>query len=207
MIRPPGLDGVVFSERSEGDIKSDPAARLWLTRAAGAPEEWATVRQVHGDAVARADGPGEVAEADAIWTSKPGLAVSVFTADCYGVVLVAPSAVGVAHAGWRGARRGVVRRLREVMTEANHAPIAAAVGPGIGPCCFEVGSDVLVEFPGRETRTSWNTPSVDLRAEVSEQLGELGAWISGSCTHHDAGLFSHRKDSTPKRLAAVGWVT
>lgn len=206
MIRPPGLGGVVFSESSEGDIRQDAEARRRLSKAAGAPGEWATVRQVHGDGVIRAYGPGEQGAADAVWTTERGFAVSVFTADCFGVVLVAPRAVGVAHAGWRGARRGVVRNLLEEMGGAGHAPTAAAVGPGIGPCCFEVGPDVLAEFPGRESKTTWNTSSVDLRAEVRDQLGELDVWVSEACTHHDPTMFSHRKNKTSERLAALGWV-
>lgn len=207
MIRPPGLKGVVFSERSEGDMRNDADARRRLCRDAGAPCEWATVSQVHGNSVTRAEVPGEQGPADAVWTSEPGLAVSVFTADCYGVVLVAERAVGVAHAGWRGARSGVVRRLIEEMTLAGHPPTTAAVGPGIGPCCFEVGPEVLADFGGRQTETTWNTPSVDLRAELKAQLSGLETWFSQACTRHDPGFFSHRRDRAPERLAALGWVS
>lgn len=206
MIRPPGMEGVVFSQSDEGDIRHDPAARSRLCDAAGIPTEWATVDQVHGSEVLRVDEPGGAGSADALWTSEPGLALAVFTADCFGVVITSPQAVGVAHAGWRGAAGGVVGRLRAEMAGAGHAPQAAAVGPGIGACCFEVGADVLQLFGGHRSRTSWETDSVDLRSAVHAQLEGLDPWLSDACTYHEDGLFSHRKDHAPERMAAVGWV-
>ncbi len=207
MIRPPGMEGVVFSQSDEGDIRHDQAARSRLCAAGGIPTGWATVDQVHGNDVLRVDEPGGAGFADALWTSEPGLAVAVFTADCFGVVLTSPRAVGVAHAGWRGAASEVVGRLRAEMADAGHAPMAAAVGPGIGPCCFEVGADVLQLFRGHESRTRWETDSVDLRSVVREELEGLDPWFSAACTYHDDGLFSHRRGNTPERMAAVGWVT
>lgn len=207
MIRPPGMEGVVFSESDEGDIRHDQAARSRLCAVGGIPTGWATVDQVHGNDVLRVDESGGAGSADALWTSEPGLAVAVFTADCFGVVLTSPRAVGVAHAGWRGAASEVVGRLRAEMADAGHAPKAAAVGPGIGPCCFEVGADVLQLFPGHESRTRWETDSVDLRSAVRDQLEGLGPWLSAACTYHHDGLFSHRRENTLERMAAVGWVT
>ena len=206
MIRPPGVDGVVFSESSDGDIRNDPVARVRLSATLGLPAEWATVRQAHGGRVVHVDDPGDAGEADAVWTTVPGLPVAVFTADCFGVVLLAQGATGVAHAGWRGAVAGVVRELRSEMTEHGQAPTMAAVGPGIGSCCFEVGSEVSVLFPEDAGETLWGTVSVDLRGSIARHLSEIGLWVSDRCTYHDDGLFSHRKDATAHRLAAVGWL-
>ncbi|HEX6299105.1 MAG TPA: polyphenol oxidase family protein [Acidimicrobiia bacterium] len=205
MISPPGWSGVAFSERSDGDLRNDASARSAAAGRIGLDQDWAEVTQVHGDTVIEATEPGVGGEADALWTTQRGLPLAVFTADCFGVVLVADGAVGVAHAGWRGLVAGVVPKLRAAMDEAGNAPVRAAVGPGIGPCCFEVGSEVAELFTAEAT-TTWETDSVDLRAELSEQLAGLDVWTANACTFHDPGWFSHRFDGTTKRLATIGWV-
>lgn len=206
MIRPPGWDGVAFSEKSDGDIGSDGESRLAAARQLVIRPDWAEVSQVHGNTVTRVDQPGAAGEADALWTSEPGLPLAVFTADCFGVVLVSEGAVGVAHAGWRGAAAGVIERLSSVMATAGHPPSGAAVGPGIGPCCFEVGPEVAQEFDGHLAVTTWGTLSVDLPGVVAGQLGGLETWVSGGCTRHEKTWFSHRENGTPKRMAAIGWL-
>ena len=206
MIRPPHMSGAAFSEASDGDIRHDLAARASLSEALGISGHWATVRQVHGAEVVEATSPGWLGEADALWTRAPGLPIAVFTADCFGVVLMAPHAVGVAHAGWRGAKAVVVETLRGRMSDAGHPPTRAAVGPGIGSCCFEVGPDVAELFPEDASFTSWDTASVDLEGAIGRQLDGLEVWVSGHCTYHEEGWFSHREDATKSRLAAVGWL-
>lgn len=206
MIQPPGLRGVVFTDGTDGDLRHDLEARRTLASRAGVPRRWATVAQVHGNSVVRVDRPGDAGQADALWTTEADLAVAVFTADCFGVVLIGEGVIGVAHAGWRGTRAGVVGRLRAEMSEAGHPPERAAVGPGIGPCCFEVGPEVLVEFRGHMSTTMWETPSVDLRGAIGDQLDGLDVWVSTECTHHGEAMFSHRRDGTPMRMAAVGWL-
>lgn len=188
-------------------MRADEVARERLSQIAGAPTDWATVNQVHGRRVVRATDPGDAGDADAIWTTASDLALAVFTADCFGVVLTAPGGVGVAHAGWRGTRAHVVTALRREMIEGGHAPTRGFLGPGIGACCFEVGEDVSSEFPGQRDTTSWGTDSVDLRAALAEELIGLEVWAADRCTHHDEGFFSHRRDGTGARLAAVGWNT
>lgn len=205
MIRPPGWSGVAFSERSDGDIRNDPGSRSGVSRRLGIDDEWAEVTQVHGATVIRVTAPGPAGEADALWTTERGLPLAVFTADCFGVVLSCDHAVGVAHAGWRGAAANVVEKLRATMSEAGHAPQRAALGPGIGPCCFEVGPEVADLFDEVAT-TNWGTTSVDLRAALSAQLPGLEMWIADDCTFHDEGWFSHRSDGTSRRLASIGWL-
>lgn len=207
MIEPPGLFWAAFSDGSDGDMRHDREARRRLASAYGLPDRWATVRQVHGNTVVRVTEPGAAGPADAMWTTEGQLALAVFTADCFGVVLRAEKAVGVAHAGWRGASTGVVARLRSAMAEEGHVPSAAAVGPGIGPCCFEVGQQVAEQLPGFEATTSWDTTSVDLRAAVSMQLHGLETWVSPVCTRHQHGYFSHRENRTAMRMATLGWLT
>lgn len=205
MIRPPHGAGAAFSEASDGDVRNDVAARASLSEALGISESWAMVRQVHGGDVVEASEPGWQGEADALWTPVKGLPLAVFTADCFGIVLKAPKAVGVAHAGWRGTKAGVIEELRSRMTESGHMPRWAAVGPGIENCCFEVGPEVSEQFPADTAVTTWETPSVDLEKAIGRQLEGIDVWVAGHCTRHEEGWFSHRRDATTKRLAAVGW--
>lgn len=206
MITAPGQDGVLFTESSDGDVLRDSVARERLSNSFAVPEDWATVEQVHGDDVVRVEGPGGAGPADALWTTETELALAIFTADCFGVVLGGAGAVGVAHAGWRGARSEVISHLRREMESAGRAPVRAAVGPGIGACCFEVGAEVLQEFPDSHATTSWGSPSVDLRSAIGHQLEGLETWFTDRCTLHDDGFFSHRENATAERMAAIGWI-
>src|SRR5262249_45992640 len=80
-------------------------------------------------------------EGDAHTTEKPRLTPVVVTADCLPRALVGPGGVGMAHCGWRGLAAGMVAKAAATVRAT-----AAAVGPGIGPCCYEVGEEVLAEF-------------------------------------------------------------
>jgi copper oxidase (laccase) domain-containing protein len=104
--------------------------------------ELATVRQVHGTDVLRAPLGDREACADALWTSQAGLAVAVHTADCVPILLIDQGSRGVAavHAGWRGSAARIAEHAVRVFGSAiGAAPrdLAAAVGPHIGPCCYE----------------------------------------------------------------------
>ncbi len=171
----------------------------------GVAEEWATVTQVHGRGVVRVERPGPAGEGDALFTTVPGLVLAVFTADCLGVVLGRPGMVGVAHAGWRGLSAGVLEALVDEMTSAGGAPTSAEIGPGIGPCCFEVGPEVAARFPEDVSTTGWGTTSVDLVAAARRRLHPIHVESDGRCTHCQGG-FSHRRDATRDRMAALGWV-
>lgn len=109
------------------------------------------LRQVHGarTVLVTADRPdaAPVPEADALVTAEPGELLVVRTADCLPVLLVAelfdePVAVAAVHAGWRGLVAGVLdSALDELARLAPTARLHAALGPAIGPCCFEIGPD------------------------------------------------------------------
>lgn len=206
MIVPPGVAGVAYSQAAEGDMRSDHAARDRFSSAVGLPAEWAMVRQVHGANVVRADGPGDLGDADALWTTAGWLPLAVFTADCFAVVLRAPGAVGVAHAGWRGVREGVVTSLRDEMAAAGHLPDLAVLGPGIGPCCFEVGPEVARLFPDHVVATTEGSTSVDLARVIVDQLTGTRTMAVGDCTRHDDRYFSHRRERTGFRMAGLGWI-
>lgn len=119
------------------------------------PQDAVFTRQTHTDVVARvgrADrGVGLFRpvpqERDALITDEPGVVLTVFTADCTPVLLYDPvrGAVGAAHAGWRGTAAGIASKtVLAMMREFGCKPgdIRAAVGPCIGPCCFETDADV-----------------------------------------------------------------
>ena len=198
--------GVAFTAAEDGDVRSDRVARRRVSDELGIPSRWATARQIHGGLAVEATDRGDLGEADAIFTSVPGLPVAVFTADCLGVVVRGLGGVGVAHAGWRGIAAGVISTLRHAMDSAGLRPTHAYLGPAIGPCCFEVGQDVSERFPGEVTNTSWGTVSVDLTAAALRQLTGLRVWESGRCTMHEPDLLSHRADATPARMASIGWL-
>jgi YfiH family protein len=159
-------------------------------------------RQVHAAEVARHEGPTQpraytnpapgLPEADGHATARADLAPLVFVADCLPVALAGPDGVAMIHCGWRGLTAGIVQRgVEEVRARA------AAIGPGIGPCCYEVGDEVLNAFaplgPGlAEGRM------LDLRQTAQRLLERAGVEsieASELCTSCQPELFfSHRRD-------------
>jgi copper oxidase (laccase) domain-containing protein len=136
----------------------------------------------------------------------PGLPLAVYVADCFGVVVHGDGVVGVAHAGWRGARSGVVSALLDAMRDSGHIPNRAVIGPGIRSCCFEVGPSVAAQFPDAVTETTWGGVSVDLPAVITAQLSEVEVDVVDGCTRHEEKYFSHRRDGLPNRQVALGWM-
>lgn len=111
-----------------------------------------TLRQIHSDAIHVVQHPPERAlTGDGLVTDRPGLLLAVQTADCLPVLLVDPrrKAVGVFHAGWRGTlARTVEKGVGTMRIRFGSLPrdLRAAIGPGIGPCCYEVGEEVRGQF-------------------------------------------------------------
>jgi polyphenol oxidase len=118
------------------------------------PGETATLKQVHSDVVYCIQGPctaAELGSGDALTTATPGVAISIRTADCVPILLADPQSKSVAavHAGWKGTQQQIVRRAVEAMIQefgARAKEIRAAIGPAIGPCCYEVSQDVALQF-------------------------------------------------------------
>jgi YfiH family protein len=111
-----------------------------------------TLHQIHSDRILTIQAvPKESVAGDGMITNTPGLILAVQTADCLPVILVDPKrpAVGVFHAGWRGTLRRIVEKgVGEMRRNFGSDPryLQAAIGPGIGKCCFEVGPEVRVQF-------------------------------------------------------------
>ena len=161
------------------------------------------------DAAAEPNGfaePGApLAEADGQVTATPGLAPLVLVADCLPVALAGPGGVAMLHCGWRGLAGGIVERgVRAV--EAT----AAAIGPGIGPCCYEVGAEVLESFAGLGEGIAAGR-MLDLVEVARRLLGRAGVEQVESadlCTSCNADLFfSHRRDGERTgRQAGCAWM-
>jgi YfiH family protein len=171
-------------------------------------------RQVHAADVTRHDGPTEprafanpaagLPEGDGHATARADLAPLVFVADCLPVALAGPGGVAMIHCGWRGLAAGIVEHgVKEVKARA------AAVGPGIGPCCYEVGDDVLDAFeplgPGVAEGGMLNLREVVRR--LLEQTGVEWIEVSEDCTSCNPDLFfSHRRDGDRTgRQAGLVW--
>lgn len=116
---------------------------------------------------------------DAIVTDVPGILIGINTADCVPVVIVdeAAGVIGAAHAGWRGAVAGIIRRTVEAMRSIGAEPerCRAYIAPAICTDCFEVGEEVAARFPERYLdRTLGVKPHVDLKGYVAGELEASG---------------------------------
>jgi polyphenol oxidase len=197
--------------RSVGD---DPArvAENWRRLEAGTGLRFARVAQVHGARVVHlraATGPGGPAdEADGVLSTTPGLAACVAVADCVPVLLADPESgtVAAVHAGWRGTLARAVAAGVQAIARLSGAPprrLRAAVGPSIGPCCYQVSPDLADRFAaelGPVVRAADDGPHLDLWESNRRILLEAGLeerWVEvlGRCTSCDAvSWFSHRRD-------------
>ncbi len=193
----------VFSTRSAGSVKESCAP---LANALGIdPERIVSGRQVHGGELARHEAPTDaVLEVDGHVLTALGPVGLVYTADCLPVALAGPHGAAILHCGWRGLAAGIVGR-GAVAVAATHA----AIGPGIGPCCYEVGEEVLDAFNGLGTGIAAGR-MLDLPEVARRLLHEAGVGQIDSadlCTRCEQELFfSHRRDGGPGRQAGLAWL-
>ena len=180
------------------------------------------LKQVHGDRVVHADGVGEPwPEADAMWTTTPGLLLGVAAADCVPILIADPDGpVGAAHAGWQGtSKRIAVALVSELVKRgADPARLVASIGPSIGPCCYVIddtraavirerlgadSADLL--FAGADGR-----PVFDLWSANVQQLEQAGVRIVERCDlctqSGGADVWSHRgaKGTNGTGLGIIG---
>ena len=179
-----------------------------------APENVVMGRQVHGaglrrhdrqqDAPVYAEGVPSPDEVDAHATDQPGLVPLVMVADCLPIALTGPGGVAMAHGGWRGLAGGILAKAAESVTAE-----AAAVGPGIGPCCYEVGEEVLAEFSGLDGVARGRMLDLPAVARALLERAGVGAIESADlCTSCNPELlFSHRRDGERTgRQAGLAWL-
>lgn len=179
----------------------------------------ATLRQVHSDVVVDASGrAGCLGEGDALIENTPGSLVAVKTADCIPILIVDPAhrAVAAVHAGWRGAVRKIAARTIEEMGKkfsSRPQDLHAAIGPGIGKCCYEVSPDVAMQFCEYEPTLSDITHPVHLDlADINRrQIANCGVpgnqiYVAGICTMCERDFHSFRRDKqhAGRMLSVVG---
>ena len=157
------------------------------------PEGLVTLRQIHSDIAVHADRAGCPVEGDALLSSAPGRLVGVKTADCLPILLVDERhrAVAAVHAGWRGTAAQIALKTLRAMN-ARPADLLAAIGPGIGPCCYEVGPEVAARF-GIEGRARIDLAEINRQQLLSAGIERI--YIAGLCTFCHADQFhSFRRD-------------
>ena len=193
--------GILTEDEPERVVEN----RRLLCESVGIDPETATMAwQAHGARVLRADGRGIVRpgtpleRCDGLWTDERDRGLMLLTADCLPVALARANGrpgLAVLHVGWRGLLEGIVEAGVEAL---GGGPLRSAVGPGIGPCCFEVGEEVADPFRARfgpDVVVGRNLDLVEateraLRAAGCESVERVD--LCTSC--EEELLFSHRRD-------------
>ncbi len=184
-------------------------------------EDVAFLRQVHGADVVKAERGGLVGVADVLVTDRPGLPLAIFTADCLPIVICDTPGrrLAVAHSGWRGTVRSAARAAVSALVEDGGRPetMLAAIGPSIGPCCYEVDEAVIERLeaafpgvwgdwveagrPGRWMLDLWKANEAQL---IAAGLPPSQIDNPRLCTGCRAGLFfSYRRERDGGRLVTV----
>jgi YfiH family protein len=214
--------GILTDDKREAVL----ANRRRLAAALGfAPERIAVSRQVHGAELIAHPSPaslrcsfasyeegdeqgnaneGAMPEADGHVVATVGAAALVFVADCVPVAVSGPGGVAMLHCGWRGLAAGIVAKGAGAVEATD-----AVIGPSIGPCCYEVGDEVLATFArlggGISSNRMLDLPEVARR--LLAQAGVERIELSGLCTSCESELFfSHRRDhGRTGRQAGLVW--
>jgi YfiH family protein len=190
-----------LGRKSGDDVERVDENRCIMCDAIGADlEKLALNYQVHSARVVRAAPAMRGEHADGLWTDEPGLPILAMSADCLPIVLAragaSEPAVAVIHAGWRGLLEGIVEAGAHAL---GGGALTAAIGPGIGPCCYEVGEEVTAPFREhfgddvvREGRLDlWTSAERALRAAGIERVDRFDR-----CTACEPDtFFSHRRDA------------
>jgi polyphenol oxidase len=204
--------GILTEDEREAVIEN----RRRLANATGIDgDRVAMGRQVHGSDLAE-HGPGRTAphylhpgdppvEVDGHITAQPELPMLVLVADCLPVALRGPGGLAMLHCGWRGLAGTIVEDAAERIG-ATHA----AIGPGIGPCCFEVGEEVFEAFSGlgEGLREGRNLNLWEVARRKVRRAGAAEIETAGICTFCESErFFSHRRDQgVTGRQGGIAWI-
>ena len=202
-----------FGRKSGDDVERvDENRRIACTAIGAEVEKLALNYQVHSARVVPA-APGLRDEhADGLWTGEAGLPMLAMTADCLPIALARaddrPPALAVLHAGWRGLLDGVVAAGTEALGSGT---LAAAIGPGIGPCCYEVGEEVAAPFRERFGDDVVRGRNLDLWTSAERALHAAGVEhvhrIDRCTACEPETFFSHRRDrGRTGRQGVIGYV-
>ncbi|ORU00703.1 hypothetical protein D081_0685 [Anaerovibrio sp. JC8] len=192
-----------------------------------------TCQQVHGSKVVKVTrsqaGSGmyeygeSIQDTDGLVTNEPGIPLMLFFADCTPILIADPvkKAIGLAHGGWRGTVASIGAKTVELMvSEYGSKPedLLAAVGPAIGPCCYEVGQEVAQQFRdafpefcdkividgpnGKSQLNLWKANELQLTKAGLRPENIDVAGVCTACNHRQ--FFSYRADKgRTGRIAAV----
>jgi len=214
---PAPYDSMNFGLRS-GDVEEKVRANRAVLRAM-LPAEPSWVHQVHGNRVVHAETMEPGVRADGSVAHEAGRVCIVMAADCMPVLLCdrAGTAVGAAHAGWRGLSSGVIENAVREMGVAPDT-VLAYLGPCIGPDNFEVGEDVLAAYTAHDAQAArafrpypgrpgkWLCDLYALARQRLHAMGVRAVYGGGFCTVADRRFFSHRRDAGKSgRMAGLIW--
>jgi purine-nucleoside/S-methyl-5'-thioadenosine phosphorylase / adenosine deaminase len=197
----------LLTDDEPGNVEEN---RRRLCEAVGADtDRLAMNRQVHAATVNRAAAGERGREGDGLWTDQPGVPILKLTADCLPVALARRNgepALALLHAG----RLGLLEGILQAGVATLGGRVAAAVGPGIGPCCYEVGDDIADTYRARFGTAAVRGRNLDLWSVADSILREAGV-VSvervDMCTACNSEFFSHRRDDgVTGRQGVIGYV-
>jgi YfiH family protein len=211
----------VFHKDSQNIYRARPLEELpWLQHGFGTRHmvaqasacELATLHQIHSHVCIPARGrTGLLGDGDALLENTPGHLVGVKTADCIPILLVDEEhrAVAAVHAGWRGTVRGIVQHAVRGMQEefgTSPAKLHAAIGPGIGKCCYEVGAEVAAQF-GATGPSHIDLVEANRRQLTDAGIPESRVYAANLCTKcgvEDFHSYRRDKERAGRMLSFIG---
>jgi YfiH family protein len=226
-LRTGGMSEGVYASLNCGRGSNDLRDRIEENRARAAAQLSADSskligpRQIHSAATAivrEAWEPGQAPEADAIVTDRPGLAISVLTADCAPILLASPEAgvIAAVHAGWKGAKAGIIESAVEAMQSlgAQPAQTFAVIGPAISQAAYEVSPDFQAAFMTEAeangkyfSQAAGAKPHFNLTGYVKDRLSRSGIvniQDIGLCTYENESIFFSYRRSVHKKERDYG---
>jgi YfiH family protein len=205
-VSEPPFDSLNLGILTDDDPEAVAENRRRLAVALGLdPEQIVFALQVHGTRLIDHPYGGPTPEADGHLVTATGPAPMVLAADCLPVALYGPGGLAMVHAGWRGLAGGILGAAAEAVEATS-----AAIGPGIGRCCYEVGEEVLRAFADLGDGIGEGR-MLDLPEVARRRLSEAGVErieSAGLCTSCEPELFfSHRRDQgRTGRQAGIAWI-
>ncbi len=199
--------------------------RLDLSQSLGVTlDDWVTGNQVHQAEIANVTqelrGMGShqaqtaLAATDGLLTNQSDLLLASFYADCVPLLFIERSsqAIALAHAGWRGTVLNIAAKMVKKMQQQYNVraqDIEVGIGPAIGPCCYEVGSEVASQFDPKVVQVNHQNSTLNLKEANYLKLVEAGVvreniHCSLLCTSCESEFFSYRREGlTSGRIAAI----